>query len=316
MSMPSITWQPTCPLCASTQNTSLGPNPDFPETTIRRCRACSMMWTAPVPSEATLDQIYRMHYRASYQGQFPPEYFKYKDLRAQAQCDFIAQYTTVFKQQNLCALDIGCAAGSLLATFTQAQPTAQLVGFEPDPDMLAAARERLPRSAQLYGELFTPTRVQPQCFDLIAASHLLEHVPDMRAFLSGLADLTNPHGILFLEVPYETPASVREQSRAHHRGLIHLLFFNPQTLAQALRQTGWQVQHIGMFGPHRSHFSVVPPEQSVGLRRLKYQGARTLAQVTRQKFSPRAEIDWGKEYRRETPAHGIWIRAVGVKHAH
>lgn len=265
-----------------------------------------------MPDDATLDRIYRAQYRSSYKGYFPPEYFKYKDLRAQAQRDFVALHTTILHQQKLRALDIGCAAGSLLVAFWETQPTAQLVGFEPDPDMLGAARKRLPYDAQLCAELFTPARVQPQTFDLIAASHLLEHVPDMRTFLQGLASIANPRGILFLEVPYETAASVREISRANHRGLIHLLFFTPQTLTRVLEQTGWHVRHLGMFGPHRAKFSVVPAKKSGGLRRMKYLGNRALGKITRRGLRQH-NVDWGVEYRRETPAHGIWIRVVAEK---
>ena len=51
------------------------------------------------------------------------------------------------------------------------------------------------------GEPYAQLLDQAGCFDWIIASHLIEHTPDLVAFLNGCADLLAPGGVLSLAVP-------------------------------------------------------------------------------------------------------------------
>ncbi len=121
------------------------------------------------------------------------------------------------------------------------------------------ARARLSPSTQLLGGLFLPKRFDPASFDLVAGSHLLEHVGEPVQFLEGVRSITRPGGWVFLEVPRETEAEVARIVSARHEGLMHLLFFEREPLLATLRAAGWQPLAIAAFGPSRDSFSVVPP---------------------------------------------------------
>ena len=77
-------------------------------------------------------------------------------------------------------------------------------------------------------------------FDVVSAFHVLEHLPDSRAFLRTLARWARPGGFVCIEVP--NFASVqRRRLGAGWSGLRpheHLIHFTPATLAQTFRAAG------------------------------------------------------------------------------
>jgi 2-polyprenyl-3-methyl-5-hydroxy-6-metoxy-1,4-benzoquinol methylase len=184
------------------------------------------MWTVPAPSKPELDSLYQARYRQIRAEALTDEHLLYKDARAAAQRAFILRHTTIDQLPRLRMLDIGCAAGSLLLSFDQLRIPADLVGFEPDHLMAAAARSRLHSNARIHASTFESTHFPSGQFDLVTASHSLEHVAEPVPFLSDLWRITCPNGVLFLEVPHETRQSVRRIVAAKHRGLMHLLFFS------------------------------------------------------------------------------------------
>lgn len=272
------------------------------------------MWTAPVPDAQALAQVYRVEYRSRYQGQFPQAYFQYKDLRGKAQMAFINKHTNLLARAQLRMLDIGCAAGSLLWAMSQLMLQAHLTGYEPDPAMIEFARQRLPSDAELYAESFTAERLGNEKFDLISASHLLEHIAEPIQFLQELWRVAAPRAILFVEVPYETAISVKALVMAKHRGLMHLVFFNERTLSKLLARTGWNIKHTSRFGPSTKSFSSVPSQNGSRRHRWVHKSQQALMRLVRPNWQPAAKtFDWGFEYGNENPQKGIWLRVVAEK---
>ncbi len=133
------------------------------------------------------------------------------------------------------ALDVGCGTGELLAALESRGWDAR--GVEPLADSAARARERgLDVTASDLADAGLPERA----FDLVVASHVLEHVPDGPAFLRSLARMAKPGGHVLVESP-NWDSTLRRSAGAgwvHLRPLEHLVHFTPGTLAVALRAAG------------------------------------------------------------------------------
>ncbi|MGQ0823977.1 MAG: methyltransferase domain-containing protein [Actinomycetota bacterium] len=95
-------------------------------------------------------------------------------------------------------LDAGCATGSLLG-FLKARGWDNLVGLDPSPVATNTAR-RVHGVEAVTGSFITPPPDVGQ-FDVVALSHVLEHLGDVRAAVSSMRALTKPGGVVYLEVP-------------------------------------------------------------------------------------------------------------------
>lgn len=140
------------------------------------------------------------------------------------------------------ALDVGCGNGSFLSLLKR--HGWQVAGA----DVSARAAEVAKRAFGIdvfVGELWDAP-FEPQSFDLIQMSHVLEHVGDPVRLLAKAADLVKPGGEIYIETP--NPDSFD----CHRAGEYwvpweaprHLYLFSPVTLRQLLGRTGLEVERI------------------------------------------------------------------------
>ena len=297
-----------CPVCGGTSQ-SLGAHPDFAESQIRGCTVCEVMFATPMPETVELTERYGAAYRAVRQQAPTEAYVASADARASAQRAFLARVCpSVSAARRI--LDVGCAAGSLLYTFREQAEL--MTGFEPDGQMAAAAQARLGAQAVIYAAPFDVRGLESD-FDLICASHVLEHVPDCVGFLEALLEQLAPRGRLFLEVPQDTRRSVCEQIASRVRGLLHVWFFQPETLRCAVQWAGGRVTALTTFGPSAATFSHVPAARrgtrwGRAFRRLWPRGQHRCAA-----HGGQPDVFTTAWLNRENGLDGIWIRALVQK---
>lgn len=100
---------------------------------------------------------------------------------------------------GLTALDVGCGAGVLSEPLARLGAT--VTGLDPAPTNLAVARthaERSGLSIDYRGETIEEVAGQGERFDLVLAMEVVEHVPDMPAFVAACCEAVRPGGLLFL----------------------------------------------------------------------------------------------------------------------
>jgi SAM-dependent methyltransferase len=137
--------------------------------------------------------------------------------------------------RNGSLLDVGSGTGEVLMA-ARARGWRAL-GVEPERTAADMARGRGldVRVAELES-----SGLPERSFDVVSAFHVLEHVPDSRAFLRMLARWARPGGSVCVEVP--NFASVqRRRLREQWTGLRpreHLVHFTPRTLAGTFRAAG------------------------------------------------------------------------------
>ena len=95
--------------------------------------------------------------------------------------------------------DIGCGPGNSTQLLQQRYPRAEIVGMDSSPDMLAAARARLP------GVRFEQADIaewgEHGAYDVILANAALQWVPDHTRLLPRLLDCLAPGGSLAVQIP-------------------------------------------------------------------------------------------------------------------
>jgi len=97
------------------------------------------------------------------------------------------------------AVDLGCGPGNSTEVLVARFAGADILGIDSSPDMIAAARARLPRCAFEVGDI---AAWRPGgSFDVILSNAALHWVPDHASLLPRLAELLSPGGVLAIQLP-------------------------------------------------------------------------------------------------------------------
>jgi trans-aconitate 2-methyltransferase len=141
------------------------------------------------------------------------QYLKFEDERTRPARDLLAQVPLT---EARLVVDLGCGPATSTALLAERFPDARVIGVDSDPDMLAAAKKRLPRAHYVAADIreWTP---EPRT-DLLYANAVFQWVPDHLDVLVQLFDALAPGGVLAVQMPdnLEEPAQtlMREAARA------------------------------------------------------------------------------------------------------
>jgi trans-aconitate 2-methyltransferase len=104
------------------------------------------------------------------------------------------------------AVDIGCGPGNSTEVLAARFPSAAISGLDSSPDMIEAARKRLP--AFRFDLAGIQDWADPGPFDVILANAVLQWVPDHASLMPGLMEKLAPGGNLAVQMPdnLEEPA--------------------------------------------------------------------------------------------------------------
>jgi trans-aconitate 2-methyltransferase len=97
------------------------------------------------------------------------------------------------------AVDLGCGPGNSTEVLAGRFPAAEVSGLDSSPDMIEAARKRLPGLRFDLADI--PAWDDPRRFDVILANAALQWVPDHAALMPFLAGKLAPGGSLAVQMP-------------------------------------------------------------------------------------------------------------------
>jgi SAM-dependent methyltransferase len=132
-------------------------------------------------------------------------------------------------------LDFGCGNGGLVRYCRSKQVSA--VGFEEGAiaeKALAAGIPIVPRDG-----------LDERRFDVITAIEVLEHVDEPLEVLRDIRRLLKPDGLFFFTTGNAAPYRGHLSSWSYVTPEIHISFFEPETLRQALTRTGFRAEFRG-----------------------------------------------------------------------
>lgn len=149
-------------------------------------------------------------------------------------------------------MEIGCGKGETLAYLKQ-QGTSYVVGVELVPEIAEATARRPEVDKVLSGNVETLDLQFPDMFDLIIASHVLEHLVDPWNTLRRLRTLLAPGGQLIGAIPNvrhaRTALPLLFTGKWEYRdsGVLdwtHLRFFTRNTIVDLLETAGFRVEML------------------------------------------------------------------------
>ncbi len=189
--------------------------------TILKCKSCGLARTSPTPDPLQYDVGFALTTR---EGEFVGSTDDEWSARI---ARHIAQ-----RAEGKRLIDIGCHVGNLVQAASEIGFDAH--GIDLDPVATAAGR-RLGRAV----ENRTLAQVN-DTFDVAVLIHVLEHVQDLRSFLSHLERLLVPRGLAFIHVPHYGGLMPRLM-RENWMGWVpqqHIWHFTPATLVRTVERAG------------------------------------------------------------------------------
>jgi SAM-dependent methyltransferase len=220
-----------CPACGAREA-------EAAELGLRRCSACATVYAREY---ADPDEVFVDGYFEGGAGSFGidtahPRFQAFMAQVCARRCAFIETLTRHGPHPPT-LLDVGCGGGELLrAAIARGWRAA---GAEPMAQAAELARDRAP-GADVRTGLSSDVGFEERSFDVVCAFHVLEHMPDSRAFLRELARFARPGGLVVVETPNYASLLRRRHGEhwIHLRPLEHLVHFTPRTMRAALAGAG------------------------------------------------------------------------------
>jgi trans-aconitate 2-methyltransferase len=124
------------------------------------------------------------------------QYLKFEDERTRPARELLAQVPLTDPKR---IVDLGCGPGNSTELLVARFPGAEVIGLDSSPEMLEAARKRLPQCRFIEADLAT-WMPEAEC-DLLYSNAVFHWVPDHLAVLKRLCGKLSPGGVLAVQMP-------------------------------------------------------------------------------------------------------------------
>ena len=210
-----------------------------------KCKHCGLVQRNPQPDKNEILARYSSTYGndyLSYELENEAAFLKLQQL-ALKDAGFSKLEKTLFAVKQPRAdsvpsiLDIGCATGALLAALRD--KGWRVTGVEISPSAIYAKNERKldVRNIPLEENIFPDNS-----FDVILASHLIEHLNEPKTFLEETYRILKNNGSIFITTPDISGfQSLLFGSRWRSAIFDHLYLFSRRTLSKMLKTVGFKV---------------------------------------------------------------------------
>lgn len=217
-----------CPNCGCEKSQKIKPysgvHPIFQRMSLIECDKCSLVFSAPQPSDDELKQYYSSYWNGNV-AISTASTRRYYFAQSVSRIHYLTEY---IKKGSLSILDVGAGLGLFEKGLRHCELQNIYVAIEPDDQQFETLRAKLGIKNVFLHVNDLPKGSQ---FDLIVLAHVLEHVKDPHVFVDSLMPFLSPGGLLFVEVP-------NSDYRYKDNMESHLLFFNPKSLGDTLEQHG------------------------------------------------------------------------------
>jgi SAM-dependent methyltransferase len=203
-------------------------------------------------------------YNQHYEGGYTDRGIEWRRLCA---IDKVSNIKALLTEKVQSVLEVGCGTGAVLAELGR-----RGVGTNHEGVDLAAPDAHVdPGATHLSLKEYDGEKLPCPAnhFDLVYASHVVEHVPHPRLFLSEIARVTKR--LVYLEVPCELHLRTRHSDIQNTLKIGHINSFSPESFALLCQTAGLKVLDIRLFdhslGVHAFHTSRVRGVVKMKMRR-------------------------------------------------
>lgn len=205
-----------------------------------RCADCGLIQSNPQVETDEVSARYREHHGAeylAYELENEAPFLRLQEL-ALKDVDF-------FSLPKGTVLDVGCATGALLQRLREQGWTVS--GVELCSPSAKYAREV--RGLNVLNTTLESARFPDSSFDVVLASHLIEHLNDPRSFVRESHRILRDGGYLFITTPNSDGFQARLfGSRWRSAIFDHLYLFSKKTLTRLLEQEGFLIEKAVTWG--------------------------------------------------------------------
>lgn len=138
-------------------------------------------------------------------------------------------------------LDVGCGTGVVLEQLAEKKIGNRFAGLEVGTELCQHAREDL--HIHYYDGRTIP--YEDKTFDLVCATHVLEHVTDERGFLHELRRVSRKY--VYVEVPCELHLRTSRRALQTTLEIGHINAYTPESFALTLETSGLRVDRFKLF---------------------------------------------------------------------
>jgi SAM-dependent methyltransferase len=237
----------SCQLCGSTEREPMFRDEPFE---VVRCKRCGLVYVTP---RHGADTLLESVYGESYWRSDSPKQKGYADYAKDAQL-YLKTYrlrvgliASWLDGRKVKVLDVGCAAGYFLQVMRERGH--DVWGSEVSAPIAKMAQDVLGEDrvhvGLLAGAAGRKKGFEPGSFDLVTLWDVVEHVPEPQSLLREVRAMLKPDGLLVLETQNVKSGFARLLGRRwqHYKHEEHLYHFDPSTVEELLRQTGFVVVH-------------------------------------------------------------------------
>jgi SAM-dependent methyltransferase len=249
----------SCNLCGSQENRrQFKPFLSCEGFSYVKCNSCGLVQINPQPVTEDVERRYRHSYGneyLSYQLKNETAFFELQKLSF-ADMDFDRMEMELKKQSGgkPKVLDIGCATGVMLA-FLRDRGW-QTTGVEISPSAEYARNER---GLNVYSHNLNDCQFPPESFDLVFASHLVEHLNDPQTLFAEAFRILRPGAYLILITPNIGGFQARLLGRRWRSAIFdHLYLFSKRTITALLSKQGFASEGIYTWGGIAAGLSPAP----------------------------------------------------------
>ncbi len=234
--------------CALCGGASFAPRWDCRAFSFVACRRCGLVQQNP----QSLPSAVASRYDESYLRYEEENQYAYRDLELLALQDLRLEEATgailaraASEGRRARVLDVGCATGALLDALRGRGWEPQGVEISGAQASYGEARHRLPiHAGTLESAAFPAGR-----FDLVHASHLIEHLNAPAAFLDEVARVLAPGGLLVITTPNAEGFQARLLGPNWRSAIYdHLYLFSIRTLRALLAARGFTPLALATWG--------------------------------------------------------------------
>ncbi len=200
-----------------------------------QCENCSLIYQNPRPFFSPLKKRYLKKY-FYYEITNQKNFFELMKKTLQ-DIDFSGKFSKQFPAEKT-FLDIGCATGLLLNYVREHGWNVK--GIELDKYSADYAKKNF--NLDIINKSLDEAKVKDNFFDVIHASHLIEHLPSPMAGLKKMHKMLKKGGYILLTTPRKDSFQqylFKKNWRSYHRD--HLFIFSKKTLCQMVEKANFKI---------------------------------------------------------------------------
>lgn len=260
----------TCPICSNesfvddTAYYELSLDKAPKEFSILKCSSCKFRWLTPMASQEDFKSFYTADYYTSEPNGGQP-FDERTETLSECYKNRIDYYLKLGLTGKL--LDVGCGRGEFLSVALNSYKKVE--GAEPS---LYAAKTANQLGVKVHQKMLHELYQMDLRYDAIHCSHVLEHVPDVNAFMKDLTSILNPKGLVYIEVPIQFDGILDIVNRLRHKkqeysdySIHHHYFFTPEAIRILFKSFDLEIISLTTFLPCRRS------KRKFGLRKLALQ---------------------------------------------